>query len=267
MKEKRFEIPKIRWVILAVAVTLGFGFLAGPAMSADGIDPDADKILQSMSTYLGGTKAFSMNADVDFEIVGLNGQKLQLSSLVTIVMERPAKFYATRKGLIADAEFIFDGKTLSLLGKKLNIYAQIQVPGTIDDAIRAYEFETGLPAPGADLLFADPYAILSSGVESGVYVGTTYVNGVECYHLAFREAKVDWQLWVKTGDEPLPMKYVITSKWVTGAPQYSVRFKDWNTSPKIKDDQFAFSAPKGATRLETMPVNEMGDFTSTEGGQ
>jgi len=24
MKEKRFEIPKIRWVILAVAVTLGF---------------------------------------------------------------------------------------------------------------------------------------------------------------------------------------------------------------------------------------------------
>jgi hypothetical protein len=45
MKEKRFEIPKIRWVILAVAVTLGFGFLAGPAMSAGGIDPDADKIL------------------------------------------------------------------------------------------------------------------------------------------------------------------------------------------------------------------------------
>ncbi len=109
--------PKIRWVILAVTLTLGFGFLTGPAMGADGIDPDADKILQSMSTYLGGTKAFSMNADVDFEIVGLNGQKLQLSSLVTVVMERPAKFHIARKGLIADAEFIFDGETLSLLGK------------------------------------------------------------------------------------------------------------------------------------------------------
>ncbi|MBW1932567.1 MAG: DUF2092 domain-containing protein [Deltaproteobacteria bacterium] len=98
-------------------------------------------------------------------------------------MKRPAKFHIQRKGMIADAEFIFDGKTLTLYGKNLNIYAQIDIPGTIDDAILAYELETGIPAPGADLLFADPYAILSSGI---------YVNGVECHHLAFREAKVDW---------------------------------------------------------------------------
>lgn len=98
MKEKRFEIPKIRWVILAVAVTLGFGFLAGPAMSADGIDPDADKILQSMSSYLGGLSAFSMSADVDNEIVDLAGQKLQLSSGATIIIERPENLYIHKQG-------------------------------------------------------------------------------------------------------------------------------------------------------------------------
>ena len=254
-------------VASVVGVFLFISLATVPAMSADGIDPDADRILQSMSSYLGGTKAFSMNADIDFEIVAPNGQKLQLSSLATFVMERPAKFHTTRKGMIADAEFIFDGETLTLHGMNLNDYAQIQVSGTIDDAILAYELETGLPAPGADLFFADPYAILSSGVESGVYVGTAYVNGVECHHLAFREAKVDWQLWVKAGDAPLPMKYVITSKWFTGAPQYEIRLRDWNTNPKIKGDEFTFSAPKGATRLETMPVNEMGEFTSTEEGQ
>jgi hypothetical protein len=253
--------------MLAGAVALIVSFLTVPAMSADGIDPEADKILQSMSDYLGGTKAFSMNADADFEIVGLNGQKLQLSSFITVVMERPAKFHIARKGMIADAEFIFDGETLTLHGKKLNVYAHIQVSGTVDDAIRAYEFETGIPAPGADLLFADPYAILSSGVENGVYIGIAYVNGVECHHLAFREAKVDWQLWVKAGDKPLPMKYVITSKWVTGAPQYSVRFRDWNTKPQIGANQFTFTVPKGAMKLETMTVNEMGDFTSTEESQ
>jgi len=267
MKKKRFEILIIRWGILVVAVTLGFGCLASPTMSADGIDPDADRILQSMSSYLGGIKAFSMNADVDFEIVIHTGQKLQLSSAVTAVLERPAKFHITRKGMIADDEVIFDGKTLTMYGKNFNVYAQTEIPGTIDEAILAYEFETGLPAPGADLLFADPYAILSSGVESGVYVGTAYVNGVECHHLAFRKAKVDWQLWVKTGNEPLPMKYVITTKWHTSAPQYEIRLRDWNTSPKIKDEQFVFSAPKGAKQLETMAVNEMGEFTPTEGGQ
>jgi hypothetical protein len=235
-----------------------------PAMSAEGIVPDADRILQSMSSYLGAIKAFSVNADIDLEIVTKKGQKLQFSSMGTAAMERPAKFHITRKGLIADAEFIYDGKTLTLHGKNLNVYAQIQMSGTIDDAILLFEWETGLTAPGADLFFADPYAILSHGVESGVYIGTAYVNGVECHHLAFREANVDWQLWVQVGDQPLPMKYVITSKWITGAPQYEIRLRDWNTSPKIKDGQFKFSVPKGARKLGTIPVNEMGEFTSPE---
>ena len=262
MMTRRFMGPIIRRLLLAGAVASILSFLAFPAMCADSIDPDADTILKSMSAYLGGIKTFSMNADIDFEIIAPNGQKLQLSSLATIAMERPAKFHITRKGMLADAEFIFDGKTLTLYGRNLNVYARIQVPGTIDNAIRAYELETGLPAPGADLLFADPYAVLSAGVENGVYVGTAYVNGVECHHLAFREAKVDWQLWIKTGDEPLPMKYVISTKWLTGAPQYELRLRDWNTSPTIKDEQFAFSAPTGAVQL-----NDMGKFISTEEGQ
>ena len=253
------------WIGLALGIALCISLAPGPVMSAEGVDPDADKILQSMSSYLGGLSAFSVNADIDLEIVAKNGQKLQLSSFSTIIIERPTKFHIQRKGMIADAEFIFDGKTLTLHGKNINVYSQTEVAGTIDDAIRAYEFETGIPAPGADLLFSDPYAILSSGVENAIYVGIAYVNGVECHHLAFREAKVDWQLWVRAGDTPMPMKYVITSKWHTAAPQYEVRLRDWNTKPRIKTGQFTFSVPENARRLETIPVNEMGELTIEEG--
>ena len=267
MKEKRITKRTTWRAVFAVGVALLITLKAGLVTGAEGIDPDAESILKSMSSYLGETKAFSVNADIDFEVVTRNGQKLQLSSFATVVLKRPAKFHFQRKGMIADAEFIFDGKTLTLHGKKRNVYAQIQVPGTIDDAIRAYELETGIPAPGADLLFADPYAILSSGVVSSSYLGTAYVNGVECHHLAFREDKVDWQLWVKVGDEPLPMKYVITTKWHTAAPQYEIRFRDWDTNPQINDKRFTFSAPEGATRLETIPANEMDEFTSTEEGK
>ncbi|MBW2079881.1 MAG: DUF2092 domain-containing protein [Deltaproteobacteria bacterium] len=191
MKKKRVTIGSCL-CRTALGFFLGLSLAAGPAICAEGIDSDANSILQSMSSYLGGTQTFSVNADIDFEIVVQNGQKLKLSSFATVVLKRPAKFHIQRKGMIADAEFIFDGKTLTLYGKNLNIYAQVEIPGTIDDAILAYELETGIPAPGADLLFADPYAILSSGIDSGLYVGTAYVNGVECHHLAFREAKVDW---------------------------------------------------------------------------
>lgn len=242
---------------------------AKSGMSAEtiDIDPDADLILKAMSSYLGQTERFSVNADIDFEVITRNGQKLQFSSYGSVVMERPAKFHITKKGLIVDAEVIYDGEILTLYGRNLNLYSRTNVSGTNDDAIRTYELETGIPAPGADLLFSDPYSILSSGVESAVYIGVTAVNGVECHHLAFREAKVDWQLWVKTGAEPLPMKYVITSKWLTGAPQYELRLYDWNTSPQIKDNEFVFTPPVDARRVEIMQVSETGEFISAGEGK
>ena len=266
MKNERLAIRSgWRWLVSGVALCVTL--IVGPAMAAEGIDPDADKILKSMSTYLGGTKVFRVNADIDLEVVVWTGQKVQISSAATVAMKRPDGFRITRKGMLADAEFIFDGKELTLYGKDLNIYVRTKVSGDTDDAIMAYEYETGLPAPGADLLLADPYSFLLYGVESGAYLGVAYVNGVECHHLAFREAEVDWQLWVSTGDKPLPMKYVITSKWQTAAPQYEIRLRDWNTNPRIKKKEFSFSVPKGAERLESMPVDEMGGFTSAEEGQ
>lgn len=196
-----------------------------------------------MSDYLADTEAFSVNADVDFEIVARTGQKLQFSSYASMVMQRPTGLFIQRRGPLADAEIFFDGSQITLFGRRLNAYAEIPLSGTIDDAIRTMESETGLPFPGADLMFADPFAVLSDGVESSTYLGTAYIDGVEVHHLAFREADVDWQLWVQTGDRPLPMKYVITTKWVTGAPEYSIRLRDWNTNPQIASDRFTFIPP------------------------
>lgn len=256
------------WRSLLLGIAIVMSFTTGPVMGATiGSDPEANKILQSMSSYLGKTKAFGIEADIDVEIVSQNGQKLQLSSYSTILVERPNKFNMTRKGLISDAQFIYDGKNLTIYGKNLNFYTRIEADGAIDSALRAYEFETGLPVPGADLLLSDSYAILTEGVDSSTYIGTAYVNGIECHHLAFREAKVDWQIWVKTGDKPVPMKYIITTKWHTAAPQYQIRFRNWDTSPDIKKDQFSFAIPDGARELDVIPINEIGEFISKEKGK
>jgi len=247
---------------IALGVTWGMGAIA-PSPAQD-LDPNATAVLQLMSDYLAATDAFSVNADVDFEVVASTGQKLQFSSYASLVMQRPSGLYLERRGPLADAEIFFDGNQLTLFGRRINAYAQQALTGTVDDAILAVEAETGIPFPGADLLFADPYAVLSEEVESSTYLGTAYINGVEVHHLAFREADVDWQLWVQTGDVPLPMKYVITTKWLTGALQYEIRLRDWNTSPQISNARFTFTAPAGATQLEALPPSELEDFTSTE---
>jgi hypothetical protein len=260
MKTNKLELSSsARTIFVSVALLIS-GFGTGSAIAAQGIDADADKILKNMSSYMAKLPAFSLRADIDNEIITNDGQKLQFSSFSTMSLQRSGKYQVERKGMFADAELIYDGQTLSIYGKNLNAYAQIKVSGTTDDAIRAVEQSTGLSTPGADLLFSNPYATLSDGVVRGVYLGTTLIDEVECHHLAFREDKVDWQLWVKAGNEPLPMKYVITNKWVTGAPQYSVRLQQWNTKPRFKPGQFVFTAPKGATKIGVFPVNEMGEL-------
>jgi hypothetical protein len=75
---------------------------------------------------------------------------------------------------------------------------------------------------------------------------------------------VDWQLWINAEGDPLPMKYIITTKWLTGAPQYAVRFHDWNTAPKIKPGQFDFKVPEGAKKLEAVNVDKMGELVTEE---
>jgi hypothetical protein len=235
---------------LVLTLLLGAALAAGPALAAEGIDPEVDQVLKSMSDFLAANKSFSVKADIDFEVVTRHGQKLQLSSFAALTVERPVGMYIERSGIFADVQMYFDGKTLTAYGKRNNAYAQLAVDGSNDDAILAYEFETGIPAPGADLLFSNPYAMLSGGIESASYIGTTRIDGIECYHLAFREENVDWQIWVQTGKTPLPMKYVITSTWDAFAPQYQIRFHDWNLQPKVARHQFDFKAPKDATKLE-----------------
>ena len=102
--------------------------------------------------------------------------------------------------------------------------------------------------PGIDLLLSDSYDVLMSDVIDGHHIGQGVVDGVECEHLAFRGHDTDWQIWIQTGAQPIPRKYVITSKTLAGAPQYTLRIKDWKTDPIADADAFTFKAPEGATK-------------------
>ena len=232
------------------------------AWSDDAIEPDADTMLRAMTTSLAALKSFSFDYDVDDEIINNAGQKIQFSASGAAIISRPGKLFITRKGPYADAEITFDGKTVSLYGKALNVYAQIESPGpTIDEAVEELRMATGLDAAGADLLSANPYAALMSEVQEGSVVGTANISGIECDHLAFRSDAVDWQIWIEQGERRLPMKYVITTKWVTGAPQYTVRFAKWNVAPQIDAKMFRFTAPDGAKKLDGIVADAIGDMS------
>lgn len=107
-----------------------------------------------------------------------------------------------------------------------------------------------LYAPAGDLLYKNPYSLLLEDVISGLYVGMGIVDGVRCHHLAFRGNEVDWQIWIEEGSKPLPKRFIITSKWLTGAPQSTVTLKNWNLSPHLKDEYFKFSPSNDMEKID-----------------
>ena len=90
-------------------------------------------------------------------------------------------------------------------------------------------------------------------VTQGFVVGKGIVEGVRCDHLAFRAPHADWQIWIQEGKEPLPRKLVITNRADEARPQ-SVTLMEWNLKPAFNEASFKFTPPKGASKIEMVPV-------------
>lgn len=220
------------------------------------VDPEADSLLKQMSDYLTGQEQFTMQAEATYEKLLDTGQKLMFVNQVTVSIKRPNRFNVQRKGMIRDQEIFYDGKQLTLLGKTAKFFATAPAPSTIDEALDFATETLGLSAPGSDLFYSDVYKGLMDDIISGDYIGLTDINGVPCHHLAFRGAEVDWQLWIEDGDKPLPRRFVITSKWLTAAPQYSLTIRRWDTGVKIPEKRFLFTAPEGISQIDFLPENQ-----------
>jgi hypothetical protein len=232
-----------------------FGLLVHSPAGAD--DAGARKVLKSMSDYVASQKTLSLAFDSDIEVITPDLQKIQFTSSGQVLLSRPDKLRATRSGGYTDVELVFDGKTLTVHGKNINAFTQLETPGAVDPLIDRLRDEFGVSMPGADLLLSRVYEELIADVIDAKHIGQGVVDGVECEHLAFRNSETDWQLWVEVGARPIPRKYVITSKTLAGAPQYTLRIRDWRTDVETKPDAFAFNPPQGASKVAISALSDI----------
>ncbi|MTW19593.1 DUF2092 domain-containing protein [Allochromatium palmeri] len=231
------------------AAALSLMMLLATSMTASADEADAKQLLKAMSDYLAAQQAISFDYDAILEVVTKDEQILALASSGNVVLKRPDKIRATRSSGFADVEMSFDGKTLTLLGKNLNIYAQQDVPGTLDDLVDALR-KHNRPLPAADLLLTDPYEVLMQDVVDVKDLGSGVIGGVECDYLAFRKKDVDWQIWIAQGERPYPCRYVISSKSMDGQPQYSIQVGDWKTGDEVAATDFSFKNPTDAKKVD-----------------
>jgi hypothetical protein len=242
----------------AVVLSLLFGMAVSPFAIAG--ETEAKSLLKAMSDYMSGQKAISFEYDANFEVVSTDDQKIDLASSGTVTLNRPDKIHATRVGGFANIEMVFDGKTLTLLGKNANVYTQVDIPGTIDHLVDELKDKYHRPLPAADLLLSNVYDQLMPDVLDVKDLGSGIIGGTECDHLAFRNKDVDWQIWIAQGNQPYPCRFVITSKLVAGGPQYSIQVRNWKTGGDIVTSDFKFNAPTGAKKVDMNDLAKVPDM-------
>jgi len=236
-------------------LTLTLLMLAGAHVQAAGVDPAATRILQRMTDYLDGLKQFSVHTQNTLEDLLDSGQRIDTDISASVIVSRPNRLRAERRGELLDQVFYYDGKTLTLYNPSDKVSASEPAPGTIEEMLEFARESLGLIIPSADLVYRNAFPLLMQGVTSATVVGKAVIDGVKCDHLAFSRPDVDFQVWVADGERPLPCKYVVTDKSTPALMSISTVMSDWNVAPAVTDASFTFVPPEGIMAITFMPLD------------
>ncbi|MCZ6889794.1 MAG: DUF2092 domain-containing protein [Gammaproteobacteria bacterium] len=244
---------KPRSIIGFCLVTLvAFGF-ATQAADPDH-DPRALDVLQRMVEFKATLKKVRLEGEVYADARVGAGLMAINSSTIEVQIQRPDSMHVTIRDDIETKELYFQNGTLTVFNSANGYYAQAEVPPSIGDAVEFAVEEFGIDAPVLDLLHRNAAQQLTEGADEIIYLTQSTVRGVLCDQIAVRLPEVDLQIWVSAGDEPLPRKIVLTSKWEGGAPRHTT-FMTWDTNPRLRKSTFEFRPPEGATEIQFAPAH------------
>jgi len=246
---RRLAATLAKCSVIAAVAGLSVAVQAQPA----GIAPEAQQLLKASTDFLASQKQFSADTRNTLEVVLKSGQKVEFNHTARQSVQRPNKLRAERTGDLVNQVFVYDGKSLTLHNPQDKAYAQVAAPDTLEAMLEFARTKLDIVAPAGDLLNKNVYDILMDGVTDSFVVGKAVIEGVRCDHLAFRAPHVDWQIWIQEGAQPLPRKFVITTRDLPNAPQFAVTVTKWDLKPTFSAQTFAFTPPAGAKKVDFLP--------------
>jgi hypothetical protein len=201
-----------------------------------------------MGDYLRTLNAFQIIANVSTDRVLDDGQTIQFNAKVDIVTARPNRLRVEVTDDDGHRFFFFDGKNFTIFGQIANFYATVPAPATIAKLADDLGDKYGIELPLLDLFQWGTNDVNVKKIKAAVDIGPSTVDGITCEQYAFRQAGVDWQIWIELGQFPLPLKLAIRTLTDDAKPQYTENLR-WNLAPSFSENAFTFDPPTGALRI------------------
>ncbi len=230
-----------------------------PAVAAE---PNADQLLRQMSAKLAAARSFSFTAEREIDAALIEGSNVSEKAHITVAVQRPNQLAARSVSKAGARRFIANGRTLSLLDEKKNVYATVPMPTTLDGLVEQLDAKYGFTPPLAEFVRSNAYRNIRGEARNVIYAGRGKavagflgLGGVECHRLALKGKEADAELWIAVGDS-LPRKLVATFHRA-GQPQVRIDFSAWNLAAPASAGDFTFSPPTGAQKIEMWTTARM----------
>lgn len=241
MDKKRLMLFGLSMVVAFAATGCGGNTSTTNTATTDS-KPKADEIIAEMTEKFKSTPAFSFTTAETADRLKRGGEIVKLNVIRNVTFKSPDRMYFKVTG-DRDLEAFYDGKAMTLVTHKDKVWGKLAAPPTIAETIDKIAETYGMPMPVADLLGLDAKGKLRNPANTGGIEKKETVGGVECNVLVFKNADVDWEVWIPVAGEPLPKKFHAKYKTAKGQPESTFEFSDWNLSPQVTEDTFTAKVP------------------------
>lgn len=244
--------PRITTLLLLSAIAVAGGCRRQETLTAEAASDKGDALIRQMSRTLAGAQQFTYNSAETRQRVRSNGEKVEDVTHRRVSIRRPNKVALVAKDENHDGAAWYDGAYLTVVSNKQKAWARGPMPPTLDEAMDFLAAEYSIPVPTADLLYSSPYDALLTKDTTGGWVGEEKIGDKTCDHLSYKQADVNWELWLAQDEGKLPCQIRLVYNKQPGTPYTKVVFSDWNTAAQIADDTFTPKVPNDYERLKIM---------------
>ena len=216
-----------------------------PRVAPEVVEAEAVQALRTMSAFLTTQQALGLTSNASLDIVTNQGQSIQMDGVVRYKIRKPDAFVIDLDTAGKKRRYYYNGKTFTVQAPAMGFYATADAPPTIREALAVLNDRFGIQLPLEDLFRWNDAEDPARNLTSGFKVGDAVVDGAAADHYAFRQPRVDWQIWIKKGDQPLPLKIVITDQTDPAKPAYTARLS-WTLNPTFAAADFTYTPSSDA---------------------
>lgn len=226
-----------------------------PSATSPRIDTVAVSILDRMSAMIGSLNSASLTVRSNYDIASHYLGLVKHSDEQQVYLKGADKLLIRSDGDRGERSYVYNGKTFNYYSMDKNQYGEVEAPASTIDMIDTINKTYGVEFPVADFFYPTFVDDILAESKALIYLGTTDVDGKECFHIAGAGKDKTFQFWISNDAFTLPVKMVIVYTEKEMNPQYEAVFSDWQLNPSLPDALFDFNAPPKARKIKLTAVS------------